>query len=112
MRRQCKKCYYITGWQKLLNVYIESLMSNAPMKANSLWVIVSGIKPLPDEVHVDPCRKLMTRSDHTLAIIVLALEPLLATLLTRRFMSSLAKARRTISAQNSIKQAATTEKTL
>ena len=46
----------------------------ALMKDN-LWDIVSGIEPLPAEGNADARRKFLTRSDCTLAIIVLAVDP-------------------------------------
>ena len=48
---------------------------------DSLWDIVSGIEPLPDEEHADAHRKFMSRSDRALAIIVLAVDLLLLYLL-------------------------------
>ena len=48
---------------------------------DSLWNIVSGIEPLPDEGNADARRKFLTRSDRTLAIIVLAVDPSLLYLL-------------------------------
>ena len=81
---------------------------------DGLWDVVSGSEPLPDEEHADACRKFMTRSDHAPAIVVLAVDPLLLYLIMRsqRSTGSLAKARRTISPQNLVKQVATTEKAL
>ena len=48
---------------------------------DSLWDIVSGIEPLPDEGNADARRKFVTRSDRALAIIVLAVDPSLLYLL-------------------------------
>ena len=48
---------------------------------DSLWNIVSGIEPLPDEGNADAHRKFLTRSDRALAIIVLAVDPSLLYLL-------------------------------
>ena len=41
---------------------------------DSLWNIVSGIEPLPDEGNADARRNFLTRSDCALAIIVLAVD--------------------------------------
>ena len=48
---------------------------------DSLWDIISGSEPLPDEEHADTRRKFMTRSDHAPAIVVLAVDSSLLYLL-------------------------------
>ena len=47
----------------------------------SLWGIISGTEETPGEDNADTCRKFMARRDRALAIIVLAVDPLLLYLL-------------------------------
>ena len=47
----------------------------------SLWGIISGTEETPGEDNADTCRKFMARRDRALAIMVLAVDPLLLYLL-------------------------------